>query len=187
MAISVLSRRATRTIDWKAAALAGLIAGIGFVALEVLLNVFLFRGLVARLARMTVAVFLGEEVLAPSSVLDLEPTTAVVAGEDVLLPTAGTDPKILLMAFAVHLALSIVYAVILAWLIVRFRFGAAMWVGLAFGLVLYLFHFHALAEVYPWFREERGWVSVVMHLVFGGIVALEYKAFASRRKEAGAG
>jgi len=70
MAISILSRRATRTIDWKAAALAGLVAGLGFLAIEAFLSLLLFRGLVARLARMTAAVLLGEQVLAPTSVFD---------------------------------------------------------------------------------------------------------------------
>jgi hypothetical protein len=161
------SRGATvRRIDWSAAVLAGVIVGIGFAGLEMILSVLLFRGLVARQVRMTAAIILGEEVLAS---------------------TANFDLRILLAALAVHLALSIVYAIVLAWLILHLRFGAAEVVGLGFGLVLYLVNFYALAHFFPWFREERNWLSVVTHLAFGVIAALEYKAFARRRKEAGVG
>jgi hypothetical protein len=151
-----------RRIELRAAVLAGLVAGAGFAALDVLLNVMLFRGPVADQVRMTAAILLGEGVLSPGTAFDL---------------------PILLTALGVHFALSVVFAIVLAWIILRLTAGPAEVVGLAFGLLLYGVNFFILVEFFPWFREQRGWVPMLTHVAFGGIAALEYKAFARREAE----
>lgn len=145
-----------RKLDWRAAILAGVIAGVGFAALEMTLNTLLLEGPVARQIRMVAAVILGEEVLSPA---------------------ADFDWRILLAALAVHLTLSILYAIVLAWIILRLSVGIAEVVGLVFGLLLFLLNFYGLVAYFPWFREGRDWISVVTHLAFGLMAALEYKAF----------
>ncbi|HUE97197.1 MAG TPA: hypothetical protein VMN39_11080 [Longimicrobiaceae bacterium] len=157
-------RMLPRKIDWSAAIVAGVIAGAGFAGLEMLLNVLLLRGLLPQQVRMTAAIVLGDGVLAPDVAFDL---------------------RLLLIALAVHFALSIVFAIVLAALILRLQVGAAELIGLAFGLLLYVVNFYVLVGIFPWFREERNWVSIVCHLLFGVLAALLYKAFASRAEELG--
>lgn len=151
-----------RHIDWGAAALAGVIGGAAFVGLELILDLLLVRGAFARQVRMTAAILLGDDVL-PS--------------------VSGFHMGVILAAIGVHLAFSAAYGLILAWLILRLEVAAAEVVGLGFGLALYLVNFYGFSEIFPWFREERGWASILTHLVFGGVAAIEYKAFARRRKE----
>jgi hypothetical protein len=101
-----------------------------------------------------------------------------------VLPSEATfDLGMILAALAVHLALSAVYGVVLAWIILRLDFGAAELVGLAFGIVLYVVNFYGFSTIFPWFEEGRNWVALVTHLAFGGITALEYKALARPKKE----
>lgn len=144
--------------------LAGAIGGAGFVGIEALLDVLLLRGALARQVRMTAAILLGEEVLPSETAFDLD---------------------VILVALGVHLTLSVAYGIVLAWLILRLNVAAAELVGLGFGLLLYLVNFYGFSEIFPWFLEERNWVSLVTHLAFGGVVALEYKLLARRRKETG--
>jgi tetrahydromethanopterin S-methyltransferase subunit E len=164
MAVSRAERRAEkRTIDWRAATLAGLIAGAAFLGIELIFDLLALRGPLATQVRMTAAIVMGEGALA-----------------------AGFNLPVILVALTIHLLLSITFAVILAWVILRLEFMAAEIVGLTFGLALYLVNYHGFAEIYPWFQDHRGWLPVVTHLVFGGLAALEYKAFANPRTERGA-
>ena len=59
-------------------------------------------------------------------------------------PPATFDPGILMMAMVVHLALSVLFALVLALMIARLGFGAALAVGAAFGLGLYLINFYGM-------------------------------------------
>src|SRR5688572_3747310 len=141
-----------RKIDWSAALLAGVIGGAAFVVVEFVLDLALLQGAFGRQIRMTAAIVLGEDVLPSEATFDL---------------------GMILAALAVHLALSAVYGVVLAWIILRLDFGAAELVGLAFGLVLYLVNFYGFSAFFPWFEEGRHWVALVTHLAYGGITALE--------------
>jgi len=83
-------------------------------------------------------------------------------------------------ALAVHFPLSILYAVILAWIIHRWATGRAIWVGAAFGLVLYLVNFYGFTAIFPWFAMARNWVSIVSHILFGMVAAWAYVRLATR-------
>ena len=56
-------------------------------------------------------------------------------------------------------------------------------IGAVFGLLLYLINFHLLTQVFPWFRELRGWITLTAHLVFGISAALLYWKLARRGVE----
>ena len=145
-------------IDIQGALLAGLIAGLVFLILEMALMPLLGMSTMAPLQMMG-AILLGPEVLPPVAI-----TAGVVAA-----------------ALAVHFVLSIIFAFILGAFINQRRFGSALSVGLVFGLVLYVVNFYIFTGFFPWFAEARNWVSVVAHLVFGATAALVYL-----RVEAGA-
>ncbi|NIQ57527.1 MAG: hypothetical protein GWN71_30280 [Gammaproteobacteria bacterium] len=97
-------------------------------------------------------------------------------GREALPPPATFDFGVFVVALVAHFALSIVYAVILAWIVHRWRLGPALAAGAGYGLLLYLVNFYGFTAVFPWFAEARNAVSVFVHLVFGLVAALAYKA-----------
>jgi uncharacterized membrane protein YagU involved in acid resistance len=147
------------TLDWAAAILAGIIAGVVFVMLEMIMA----------------PVFLGESPWGPPRMI-----AAIVMGREVL-PAPGATPtfsmSILGMAMIVHLILSIIYAAVGGLFFHRLRLGPAVILGGFLGLLLYWINFYGFTSVFDWFAMARNWVSVLAHIVFGAIAAWSYKAF----------
>ncbi len=159
MAEIAVTQSHTRTIDWKAAIWAGVISGAVFMMLEMIM----------------VPVFLDGSPWGPPRMI-----AAIVMGEGVLPPPATFDAGILMVAMIVHFALSIFYAIILAFIMSRTDLGVALAIGGAFGLALYLINFYGMTAVFPWFAMARNWVSIFAHVMFGVVAAWAYKALASR-------
>lgn len=151
------------TIDWRAAVLAGLFSGFVFLILELIM----------------VPVFMGGSPWGPPRMI-----AAIAMGEGVLPPPASFDLGVVLVAMLVHFPLSIVYAIVLAFLIHRMDMGVALGAGAVFGLALYLINFYGLTAVFPWFAEGRNWVSIFAHIVFGLAAAWAYKSWAHRQAAA---
>jgi len=86
--------------DWKAALWAGLIAGVVFMMMEMIL----------------VAVAGGGSPWGPPRMI-----AAMVMGEQVLPPPATFDTGVITVAMMVHFVLSIVLAFIFAWVASRWR------------------------------------------------------------------
>lgn len=143
----------TRFIDWKAALLAGLIAGALFMMVEMFM----------------VAVFEGQSPWAPPRMI-----AAMVLGKDVLMPPTF-DVGILMTAMMIHFPLSLVYALVLSVLLRRANQFTGLMVGAGFGLAVYLINFYPIASaLFPWFEMARGWVSIVAHVMFGAVAGLVY-------------
>jgi hypothetical protein len=119
--------------------LTGGIGGAGFVGIEVLLDVLLLPGALARQARMTAAILLGEEVGPGETAFDLD---------------------VILVALGVHLTLSTIHGVVFVWLILRLNVATAEIVGLGFGLLLYLVNFYAFRP-----KEHRCLTTLTSHRV----------------------
>ncbi len=137
-------------LDWKAATLAGLVAGIVFLVLEMFL----------------VTVFGGGSPWGPPRMM-----AAIVLGKGVLPPPATFDLGIILVAIGLHLVLSIVYATVFSVLIGRLNPVPALVGGGIGGLVLYLVNFYGFTGIFPWFAMARDWISIFGHVVFGLAVA----------------
>src|ERR671919_425929 len=99
--------------DWKAALWAGVIAGLVFMLLEMML----------------VPMFMGGSPWGPPRMI-----AAIALGKEVLPPPDTFDPGIMAAAMVVHFVLSVVYAIMLAAIIAGARQGTGIWVGAAFGL-----------------------------------------------------
>ena len=142
-------------IRWGTAAWAGLVGGIVFMMMEMLL----------------VWLAMGQSPWGPPRMI-----AAMVMGKDVLPPPATFDATIMMVAMAVHLMMSVVYGLILGAIVHRMGKGAALATGALFGLVaLYLVNFHVVAPMmFPWFTQAQNWVSVLSHVVFGVVVAAVY-------------
>lgn len=140
-------------LDGKAAIWAGLVAGIVFLVLEMIM----------------VPVFGGGSPWGPPRMM-----AAIVLGEGVLPPPATFDLGIILVAIGLHLVLSIVYATVFAVVIGRMNPVPALVVGVIGGLILYLVNFYGFTGLFPWFAMARNWISIFGHVVFGLAVAGTY-------------
>lgn len=146
-------------IDWKAGAWAGVIAGLVFLMLEM--------GLVWMVQ--------GQSPWGPPHMM-----AAMVLGKNVLPPMgtwAPMDLKIVMIAMLIHLPVSIVYGLIGAWLVHRYDLSAAIMIGAAFGVAIYIANFYLVAPLaFPWFAMGRNWIGGFSHLMFGAILGVAYIA-----------
>lgn len=145
-------------LDIKAAALAGLVAGLVFMVMEMAL----------------VAATTGSPWGPPRMI------AAIVLGEGVLPPPATFDLTVLMAAMAVHFALSIILAVVWAVFAGRLAGWKALLLGAIFGLGVYVVSFYGMTAFFPWFAMARNWIGVVSHLVFGLVLAWAYLRFRRR-------
>ncbi|MDT8388439.1 MAG: sodium:proline symporter [Thiogranum sp.] len=146
--------------QWMPAVWAGLIAGIVFVMAEMLLIVLAGTGSAWGPPRMMAAILMGENVLPPPATFDL---------------------GIVMVGMMIHFVLSIIYAFVLGFLILRMDLKGALALGAVFGLALYLINFYVFTAAFPWFAMARGWITIVAHLIFGLVLAWSYKALVHQR------
>jgi hypothetical protein len=142
-----------RWIDLRAAVISGLLAGLLFCAVEVVLAPLL----------------LGESAWGP-----LRKIAAIVLGPEVLADPAAAVPGLAVAALALHLALSVLYACIGCLAFHRIAHGPAMLVGVMLGFVLYIINFYGFVAWFPWFEESRSLMAVALHLLFGVSTAVSY-------------
>ncbi len=143
-------------VDLGAAVRAGLLAGLLFLILEMILVPVVGEGSPWGPPRMIGAILLGKGVLPPPADFAAVPFLA---------------------AIAVHFSLSVIYAIVLAALIKGFDTGVAILIGLVFGLALYFVNFYVLTAAFPWFAMARNPITVFTHLVFGACGGWAYLWF----------
>jgi hypothetical protein len=143
-------------MDWRAAVLAGVLAGIVTMLLWVIL----------------LAVVTGGSLWTP-----FHHTAAVLLGEGVLIPSQTMEPQVVITGMVVHLFLSIIYAVILAFIIHRWGLVVGIIGGAFFGLAIYLINYYTFSYFYPWFYPLRSWIALVGHLIFGAVAGGLYETF----------
>lgn len=146
-----------RRIDWKAAIWAGVIAGLVFMMVEMML-VWLVQGM---------------SPWGPPRMM-----AAMVLGKGILPPPADFSITAMMVAMMVHLPLSILYGVVLGWAIHRLGMVSGLIVGAAFGLLaVYAVNFYLIAPMmFPWFIEARNWIGALSHAIFGMVLAGVYVA-----------
>jgi len=146
-------------INWSAAIWASVIGGLGFAALEVFM----------------VALFQGKSFWVPLHMIG-----AFALGPNAMAPPDTFDVGIIGTAVVLHMALAILYGVILAFVVARLDMGAAIAIGMIYGLALYLVNFYVFTKWFPWFADARDWISIFTHLIQGGLWAYLYKALDRR-------
>ena len=140
-------------LDLRAAVWAGIIAGMIFMMLEMVL----------------VFMFMGQSPWGPPRMI-----AAILLGKEVLPPPDTFDEGIMAVAMVVHFPLSVAYAILLAALMPGAGRGATVWGGAVFGLILYLVNFYLFTGIFPWFAMARNWVSVFNHIMFGLVAGWAY-------------
>jgi hypothetical protein len=111
---------------------------------------------------------------------DARLAAAIVLGRGVLPSQVQFDWQVMLVASAIHFALSFIYSVILAAFIARYDLVLAMFVGVLYGLVLFVINMYGFTMIFPWFSEARDWITFVAHPVFGAVAAGLYKILSMR-------
>ena len=106
---------------------------------------------------------------------------AVVLGPAVLSPPDTFDPAVALVAILTHLTLSIIYGTLLALLMPAVDIAWGILLGGFYGLALYYVNFYGFNAFSPWFAQQREWVSIASHFVFGAVLAYAYTAINARR------
>lgn len=142
--------------DWTAAAVAGFVGGAVLMVLE-MVWAFSTTGTSSwEAAHMIAGILMGPEV---------------ARGH-------GFDVVVMAVALFTHYLLGILFGLILAGFISPFHLDAGasrslVWGAIA-GFVLYLFNFHAMTLVFPWFIEMRGGAAMLAHVIFGMSTAFAY-------------
>lgn len=154
--------RVLQGVEWAPAAIAGAAAGVVFGILEMTM----------------VPLFLDQSPWAPVRMI-----AAIGLGPEVLPPQAALSTNVVVVALIVHFTLSLVYGWALAPIIKAAALTQAVLLGLAFGLAVYLVNFHLFTAMFPWFSEARNWVSILVHLVFGGALAGSYVGLRERARD----
>ena len=150
-----------KTIDWKAAVWAGIIAGLAFMVLEMFLVQLVGEG----------------NMWGPPRMIG-----AIVMGREVLPPPATFDAAVFIVALIVHFVLSLIYAFIFAWIRGQWQMTMPMAAigGLLFGLVIYAVNFYGFTAVFPWFAEARNWITILAHAIFGLTLGVVYEPLARK-------
>ena len=154
--MELLQQLERRPVDWPAAAVAGFGAGAILMVLDLVWSLAVTGEGPWVAPRMIAAIVMGPEVLASS----------------------GFDLGIVVLALLLHYAFGIVGGLVIAAVSAALgldsRLDLAVLTGAAFGLVLYIVNFHVMVSVYPWFAEIRGWVALLINLVFGIATTMLY-------------
>jgi hypothetical protein len=151
-----------RELSWSGVFWSGLIAGVAFMMLEMLM----------------VWAFMGQSPWGPPRMI-----AAMAMGQGVLPPPATFDFGVMMAAMIIHFMLSWIIAAAFAWAFGGLSTGTAVLVGAVFGLVIYFVNFYGFTAIWPWFAQARNWVSVFAHIMFGVILAWSYKAIAHRDEQ----
>jgi hypothetical protein len=156
-----------RMPDWLAAAVAGFAGGAVVIILE-----FFWSMLV-----------LSESPWRPTHKI-----AAMVMGPSALEQMSNFSFGIVATALVLHYVLGTVMGMILAAVIAPFRFDSSVGmeavIGVAFGIVAYVWNFYVMTAVFPWFVSERGSGPLLANLLFGAVTAIVYGMLERRPQEA---
>ena len=106
---------------------------------------------------------------------------SLVMGPGVLPPPATITVETFAVALIVHYALSIGYAMLIAFILHRWGLVVGIVGGAILGLAIYAINFYALSYIVPWFYPMRSWMLAVSHLLFGATAGGLYEAMEVER------
>ncbi len=145
--------RMRQVVDWSASVWAGIVSGIIFLVLNLVLS----------------RVLLG---LSPWAILRY--FASPILGDGVLPPPVHFRLDAAIVGFLFHMLLSIVFTMVLAFVIHRWGIWVGILGGALFGLALYVINFYN--PLLPQFYVLRSWVMLATHMVFGALAGGIYEA-----------
>jgi hypothetical protein len=146
--------RFRQALDWTAAVWAGIISGLVFLIVAMVLT----------------SVYLGSAWVIPRM------TASVILGHKVLPPPASFQAGIIASGVIVHLCLSVLFAYIIAFTLHRWGIVVGIIGGALFGLAFFCINFYTLSYFFPWFYPLRSWLLAVSHVAYGAIAGGTYEA-----------
>jgi len=149
------SIRMRQLMDWRAAFVAGVIAGIVLLILQL-----------AILPVMT----------GTSPWVTLRLIAAIVLGEGVLPPPASLDAGVLVVALLLHLVFSILATLVIAFVLHRWGLLVGIVGGALLGLAFYAINYYTFLLYFPWFFPMRSWIALLAHVIFGAVAGGTYEA-----------
>lgn len=142
-------------MDIRAALLASLFAGLIYLLVQIIMAVWLFGSTPWVVLRWQAGILLGESVLPPPADFTFVPV---------------------LVGLLLHFALSLLYGLLIAFIIHRGGLLVGIVGGGLIGLALYALNFYTFTILFPWFFAIRNWLLVVGHVLFGMLVGGIYEA-----------
>lgn len=151
---STNNMRLRQVMDWRAAVSAGLIAGAIFLVALLIIYPLATGGSPWILLRMIAAIALGQ---------------------DALTPINAPSASIAVVAVLLHFVLSLIYTLIVAFVVHRWGILLAVVVGSLIGLALYLINVFTFTIFFDWFTLARDWPFLVVHILFGAVAGGIYE------------
>lgn len=146
--------RLRQVMDWRAAVFAGLIAGAIFLVSLLIIYPVATGGSPWILLRMIAAVVLGQEALTPIN---------------------APSGSVAVVAVLLHFVLSLLYTLIVAFVVHRWGVLLAVLVGGLIGLAIYLINVFTFTIFFDWFTLAREWPFLVVHIIFGAVAGGIYE------------
>jgi MFS family permease len=146
--------RTRKVVDWRAAFIAGLVAG----------TVFLLANLFVVPALMEGHFWISVRLVA-----------SILMGRDILAPPATADVGALVAAIAIHYVLALAMAAVIAYVVHRGGLVGGILVGAVLGLAFYLIDYYTLTYFFPQFFAMKHWSVAASHVLFGALAGGVYE------------
>jgi hypothetical protein len=105
---------------------------------------------------------------------------AMVRGPGALEPDDEFDAALVAMATMLFMAIAMLYSVALAAIMSNAPRRHSAPLGIAFGVALYFVNFYGFTALFPWFASHRTIDTLVVHALFGLLIAKTYWLFRGR-------
>ena len=151
----VRSKRMHQITDISAAIWGGLVGGIVFLIIQMGMATWLFGSTVWVVFRWNAAIVMGPSVLPPPNSFQL---------------------GIVLVGLIVHFTLSILFSLLIAFIIHRWGIVVGIIGGGLLGLGLYVVNYYTFTYFFPWFFPIRNWLMIAGHIIFGAVAGGVYEA-----------
>lgn len=152
--------RSARTVvlrevmDWRAATIAGLVAGI--ISLLIVMLWYMVK-------------FGGSPWVVPHFI------AAILLGRDALATVTTFNPAVILVGIGVHLLACVLFALLIAFVFHRWGMIVSFLGGALLGAALFGINFFALTSVFPWLSAGRMGAILLAHMLFGGLTGALYE------------
>lgn len=151
--------RRVKIVDWRAAIIAGLVAGAVFLLSNMALT---------------------SHFLANAN-LPLQLSAAFFLGSKVLPPATAIDGSVYLIGFLVHMILALGFACLVAFCLHHWGIWTGVLGGALFGLALYAINYYSMTGFFPWFTPLRSWIMALSHAFYGAVAGGVYEALERER------
>lgn len=134
-----------------------------------------WAGVVGGAVFLLIQIIMATGPLASSLWVPFRWNAAIILGQGVLPPPADFAFLPVLVGLIVHFGLSILFALLIAFIIHRGGLIMGIIGGGALGLALYAVNYFTLTAIFPWFFAISSWMMAVGHIVFGAVVGAVYE------------